>query len=137
MAPARFVVLAALPRTPNGKLDRKRLPAPEAADVAGGERASGQAPQSATERALAAIWRDVLRLPQVGRDDNFFELGGDSLVAVQVLARVREQLEVSLSLQQIFAAPTIERLAAIVEAALWARRGPPPVIEGEREEGEL
>ncbi|MBI1853014.1 MAG: amino acid adenylation domain-containing protein [Planctomycetes bacterium] len=88
MLPASFVFLDALPRTPNGKLDRRALPAPATARPAL-ERAF-EPPRSAAENALAAIWTKVLRIDRVGIHDNFFELGGDSILAVQIVAAARK-----------------------------------------------
>ena len=78
MVPAAFVQLAAFPLTPNGKLDRNALPAPDAAAVPA---RTYEAPQGEIEETLAAIWAEVLRLDRVGRQDNFFALGGHSLLA--------------------------------------------------------
>ena len=88
MVPAAYVRLTVMPLTPNGKLDRKALPAPEvdAYAVHGYE-----APQGEIETALAAIWGDVLKLDRVGRHDNFFELGGHSLLAVTLIERMRRK----------------------------------------------
>jgi natural product biosynthesis luciferase-like monooxygenase protein len=111
MVPSSFVVLPALPQTPNGKIDRKALPAPESgpapAPVAG-----FVAPAGDLQESIAAIWRDVLKLPQVGTRDNFFDLGGHSLLAVQAHRRLREALGRDLSITDIFRFPTIESLSA-------------------------
>ncbi|MGW5054170.1 non-ribosomal peptide synthetase/MFS transporter [Actinokineospora sp. NPDC004072] len=85
MVPTAIVDLDALPLTPNGKLDRKALPAPQV--TRSGELVE---PRTDTERALAAIWTDVLAIPAVGIDDDFFDLGGHSLLATQVVARIRK-----------------------------------------------
>ncbi|HTQ81129.1 MAG TPA: amino acid adenylation domain-containing protein, partial [Thermoanaerobaculia bacterium] len=82
MVPAVFVVLDALPITPNGKVDRRALPAPEWAPTA-----AYQPPRDAVEETLAAIWSEVLKVERVGIDDNFFELGGDSILSIQVISR--------------------------------------------------
>ncbi|HMO55714.1 MAG TPA: amino acid adenylation domain-containing protein, partial [Roseiflexaceae bacterium] len=115
MIPARFIALAALPQTPNGKLDRKALPDPAMvgeADGMPGSR-SGRAPQSAVEAELARIWADVLRLRQVGIDDNFFELGGDSILSIQIIARAA-QAGLRITPRQIFQHQTIAALATTV-----------------------
>jgi acyl carrier protein len=106
--PSAYVTLAAFPLTPNGKLDRKALPAPDGSAVVSRPYA---APQGQIETALARIWQELLGLEQVGRYDNFFELGGHSLLAVQLVVRVREALGVSLPLVKIFEMPTIAALA--------------------------
>ncbi|WP_346385172.1 amino acid adenylation domain-containing protein [Nocardioides sp.] len=88
LVPSTFVVLSELPRTPNGKLDRKALPNPDVAERP--RLAEYVAPRSPQERALAGIWADLLRVERVGVHDNFFDLGGDSLLSVRVMARAHE-----------------------------------------------
>ncbi|WP_044438013.1 non-ribosomal peptide synthetase, partial [Skermanella aerolata] len=83
MVPSAFVVIDAFPLTHHGKIDRKALPAPEAATGTG----AGEAPATPAELILAAVWSDVLGVPKVGRDDNFFALGGDSILSLQVVSR--------------------------------------------------
>jgi amino acid adenylation domain-containing protein len=108
MVPAAYVTLASLPVTDNGKVDRRALPEPDA--TASATRAY-VAPQGDVECALAEIWQALLNVPAVGRDDHFFELGGHSLIAVQFIARIREQFEVDLPLKELFAQPVLWRLA--------------------------
>jgi acyl carrier protein len=108
MVPSAFVRLEAFPVTPNGKLDRKALPAP--ADDAYARRGY-EAPVGETEQALAEIWSQVLRTERVGRNDDFFELGGHSLLAVQVISRVRQVLGVDLALRAVFESPTLSQLS--------------------------
>ena len=105
MLPALFVVLERLPLSANGKLDRGALPAPDAGRLEGGR--TYRAPETATERALAEIWGELLGHDAVGVDDDFFELGGHSLLATQVVSRVRERLSRELPLRSIFESPTI------------------------------
>jgi amino acid adenylation domain-containing protein len=114
MVPSAFVWLETLPRTPAGKVDRSALPAPTGGPAA---RPAFVAPRSDDERALAAIWCDVLGVDQVGVHDDFFELGGQSLLATQVAAGIREELEVDLPLNLIFRAPTLAELAPLVAVA--------------------
>lgn len=90
MLPSAFVMLERLPRTPNGKVDRRALPAPEPARVR--EDASFRAPSSPTEQVVAEIWRELLELERVSVYDNFFDLGGHSLLAVEALARLERRL---------------------------------------------
>ena len=116
MIPAAFVMLDKFPLTPNGKVDRRALPAPDSRRTDEGK--PFKAPRTTTEEVLADIWRDVLGLEQVGIEDNFFESGGHSLKATQVLSRVREAFQVELPLRQFFAAPVILDQAAAIEAAL-------------------
>ncbi|HYH80383.1 MAG TPA: non-ribosomal peptide synthetase, partial [Longimicrobium sp.] len=121
MVPAAFVFLEALPLSPNGKLDRKALPAPEGEAYAAREY---EAPADETEQALAEIWAEVLRVDRVGRRDNFFELGGHSLRAVQVISRVRQVLNVKVALAELFTRPVLEDFAQEVMDAQLARVDP-------------
>ncbi len=108
MVPPQIVVLDRLPVTPNGKLDRAALPAPEALarEVV--------PPRDAVEETLAGIWRRLLGVEVVSIDDNFFELGGHSLLATRVLAALREELGVELPVREVFDRPTIAGLALAV-----------------------
>jgi len=115
MLPGAVVVLEQLPRTPNGKVDRRALPAPEHSGAEAGVEYT--APRTAVEQALAEIWAEVLRIERVGIHANFFELGGHSLMATQVISRVRRTLRVELSVRSIFEGPTVAELAERVEAA--------------------
>ncbi len=116
MVPSHFVLLPALPQTPNGKIDRHALPAPDLAPVAAAS-AAFVAPDSELQEQIAGIWRDVLKLPQVGIRDNFFDIGGHSLLAVQAHRRLRETLQRNLSITDIFRFPTIATLAAYLDQA--------------------
>ena len=123
MIPPDFVLLKELPLTPNGKLDRKALPAPER------ERSRSEKPitepRTVQQEQVLAIWQQVLGLENIGIRDNFFELGGHSLLATQVISRMRELFQVELPLAGLFAAPTIESLAASLESGTWASSGRP------------
>jgi acyl carrier protein len=110
--PAAFVFLDALPLTRNGKVDRRALPAPSVA--AQGRAAAPAAPRSEVERAIAAVWAEVLGLPEVGVEDNFFDLGGHSLLLVQVLSRLRKAFDAELAMVDLFRHPTVSGLAAHV-----------------------
>ena len=114
MLPRQFIVLESLPLTSNGKVDRKALPVPESAGAVLGPRRS---PQSQAEKWLAAVWRDVLGIEDVGIDDSFFSLGGNSLLAIRIASRLRQERGISLSLRQLFEYQTIADLAPLCETA--------------------
>ncbi|MGD2146471.1 MAG: amino acid adenylation domain-containing protein [Anaerolineae bacterium] len=138
MVPSHFVELDRIPLTPNGKVDRRALPAPEPKrpDLGVGY----VAPRSSVEERLAQIWKDVLGLERVGVNDNFFELGGHSLLATRVMSRVRETMNAELPLRTLFATPTIAGLARSMDTIRWARQPREPRgddLEVPREEGVL
>jgi len=113
MIPAVFQSVEAVPRTPNGKLDRGAL---HALPVAAGDSAAEHvAPRSTAERRVAEIWEEVLGIPRVGATDHFFESGGHSLTAIRVLARIRTQFGVDVPLRQFFERPTVSALAEILD----------------------
>ncbi|MTJ09880.1 non-ribosomal peptide synthetase [Anabaena sp. UHCC 0204] len=112
MIPSAFVFLEFLPLTPNGKVNRRALPAPENTQL---ETDNFVFPRYPVEEVLAAIWTQVLGVYQVGIYDNFFELGGHSLLATQVISRIRKILSVDISLQHLFAFPTIAELAKEIQ----------------------
>ncbi|HEX2188742.1 MAG TPA: non-ribosomal peptide synthetase, partial [Longimicrobiaceae bacterium] len=114
MVPSLFVGLDALPRTANGKLDRRALPAPEGGRA--GVEAEYVAPRDAVEEALAAVWAETLHVEQVGVHDNFFELGGHSILATQLVVAVRATLQADLPVRALFERPTVAALAEEVVA---------------------
>ncbi len=127
MVPAAVVALTAFPLTPNGKVDRKALPAPEFTE----RQVEYAAPRGAEEEILAGIWSELLKLERVGRHDDFFDLGGHSLLATQAMSRVRSVFEVDLPLRALFEAPTVAGLAVAVGAARHAAVGPmEPAVRG-------
>ncbi|HET7464986.1 MAG TPA: amino acid adenylation domain-containing protein, partial [Longimicrobium sp.] len=128
MVPALYVRLDGWPLTPNGKLDRAALPAPDAGAYAA---RAYEAPLGETEQALAEIWATVLGVERVGRRDHFFELGGHSLLAVQVISRVRQVLEAQVALGDVFTRPVLHDFARHLETA--ARAALPPIEPAPRD----
>ena len=114
MIPTLFVAMRELPLLPSGKVDRRALPAPASGE---GAPVSFARSHTETEVELAAIWRELLRVPEVGATQSFFNLGGHSLLAMQALARIRQQFEVDISIRSFFDVPTIEGLAREIEMA--------------------
>jgi amino acid adenylation domain-containing protein len=115
MIPSVFVMLEALPKTPNGKVDRRALPAPAASRPKLETVFVG--PRSSLEEMLAGIWKEVLRIDTVGIHDSFFDLGGNSLLAAQVISRLRSAVGLDVPLRHFFEAPTLQGLAvALVQA---------------------
>ena len=117
MVPQAFVLLKAMPLTPNGKVDRRALPAP---DTATRNLATGfVSPRTPLEAQLVQIWSEVLGSERIGVKDNFFELGGHSLLATQVVSRINSALGFGLSVQKIFEFPTVAGLASYLEVMDW------------------
>ena len=106
MIPGRIETLSAFPRTANGKIDKRSLPAPNAPIR------SSRTPVGNLERQIASVWQEVLGVTEVGVDDNFFDLGGRSLLLVRVQARLRKCLNREISMLELFRRPTIHSLAA-------------------------
>ncbi|NTW04381.1 MAG: hypothetical protein HGA19_24480, partial [Oscillochloris sp.] len=121
MIPASFIELSAMPLSPNGKVERKALPAPS------GERPEIDSiytpPSTPAEQTLAQIWAEVLGVAQVGIHDNFFALGGDSIMTIQVIARAGTA-GLRLTPRQLFEAPTVAGLAALAESSAADPAGP-------------
>jgi amino acid adenylation domain-containing protein len=114
MIPSAFVFLDAFPLTPNGKVDRRALPAPEGAALA--TAAEYVEPTGDLERQIASAWREVLRVDRVGKHDNFFDLGGNSLLILQVHSRVKRLFERDLPVVKMFEYPTVSSLASFMSA---------------------
>ncbi len=111
MLPSAFVRLEAFPLTPNGKIDRAALPAPEF-----GGRGDVERPQTEIEQSIGGILADLLNVSAVGRNENFFLLGGHSLLGAQLIARLRKKFGAEISLRALFEAPTVAALAAEIES---------------------
>ena len=126
MVPSTFVELEQMPVTPNGKLDRKALPAPAIEQ----SMAEADQPRTPVEEILCSIWAELLQAQSVGRQEDFFELGGHSLLATQVISRVREAFDVEVPLRAMFERPTVTGLAELVERERSAGRSAqaPPIV---------
>jgi amino acid adenylation domain-containing protein len=137
MIPATIMFLDRLPRTPNGKLDRRAIPPPSnrrpELDIPYVE------PKTLTEKQLSQIWTEILSLDQVGIHDSFFDLGGHSLAATRVVSQILRVFQVEVPLQSLFQAPTIADLAKLIETIRWTRQVQQGSIESknEREQGDL
>jgi amino acid adenylation domain-containing protein len=127
MVPAVYVRMDHMPLTANGKLDRKALPAPELDAYAA---QAYEAPHGETERMLAEVWAELLQIEQVGRRDNFFALGGHSLLAARVVTRIRQRLDVAITVGDLFAQPVLADLARRLQGA--ARAELPAIVRAQR-----
>lgn len=135
MVPAHFVVLTALPRTPNGKVDRRALPSPTVDGVITGRpRVAARTP---TEVRIAAMWADALAIESPGVDDDFFDVGGDSLKAAQIVTALRAEFCVDVAMRHLFERSTIAGLSEVVDVLAVATPGAPDSASGEREEIEI
>jgi len=129
MIPTSWVSLERFPLTANGKIDKKELPEPDADEVT----KDYIAPRNEVEYILANVWQNVLSVRQVGITDNFFEIGGHSLLAMRLISQIRKELEVELSIKELFAYPTIEQLATRLRSGT-SQMIMPPVVARARPE---
>jgi len=136
MVPSAYVLMERFPLTANGKIDRAALPAfsitgaPPARELRG--------PRTDTEKAVAAIWAELLGIENIGIDDDFFDLGGQSLVAIKVVSRLGDVFAVDLSLRHLFERPTVAGLAEIIDGLSWLSAADAPAAESrDREETTL
>ncbi|SHE68987.1 non-ribosomal peptide synthase domain TIGR01720/amino acid adenylation domain-containing protein [Seinonella peptonophila] len=121
MIPLAWVEIEQIPLTPNGKIDYKALPKPSAFHRLHSTFAE---PQSSTERRLQHLWQEILNIPAVGREDHFFWLGGHSLAAGRLVAQIRQEFHVSMSLEDCFANPILREMANWIESAETHRLRP-------------
>jgi acyl carrier protein len=133
MVPNAFVFLDALPLTSSGKVDRKRLPAPERSSL---PQTAYVAPCSATEKILAEIWADALGLERVGVEENFFDLGGHSLLLLQVFSRLRASFGPDLPFVSVMQYPTVRSLASYLNGAAAQAVLPAAVADRARKQRE-
>jgi acyl carrier protein len=131
MIPSAFVLLDEFPLTPNGKVDRKALPAPNQDRPELGN--IYQAPRTPVEEALASIWCELLNVDRVGIQDSFFELGGHSLLATQVISRMRNAFSIEVPLRQMFDAPTIAEMETFITENQVKRASAPKLARMLRE----
>lgn len=136
MLPSAFVELSRLPRTLNGKIDRKALPALELMQA---KREIGEStPRGPVEEIVAGIWCEVLKLPVISRLDNFFNLGGHSLLVTHVIMRVRETLKVEMPIRSLFEAPTVAEFSELIRKQISeGNQGELSAIGRVSREGEL
>ena len=125
MVPETIVFLDSLPLTPNGKVDRRALPVPENSQVRPARVLVP--PQTPTEKNIADLWCEVLGVDAVGRMDHFFELGGQSLLAAQIVSRIRKELRVDIPLRLIFEAPTVAQLAGRIDETVSLKNDRPDI----------
>jgi aryl carrier-like protein len=136
MLPTHFVRLDRMPLTTNGKVDRAALPEPTGDNI----QPAGEfiAPSTETEKTLAALWCDLLKVESIGRNDNFFSLGGHSLLVMRAVSRLRETFGVDVQLRNLFERPTVAGLAEVIDGMLWmAEARAPSTTDGPREEIEI
>ena len=133
MLPTYFIRLERLPLTSNGKVDRQALPALAYRNIQPAHDFVG--PRTETEKALAAIWSELLYVENIGINDDFFDLGGQSLVAIKAVSRIRDVFGVDLPLRNLFERPTVGGLAEVIDGLSWVAKTKAPISDArEREE---
>jgi len=138
MIPSSLMVIPTFPLNNNGKIDRQQLPLPEEFSLEANR--SYTPPQNQTEEILAELFGQILKLSKIGRDDDFFDLGGNSLLAMQIISRIRVRCQIEIQLKQFFGNPTVASLAEIVELNQWGSKVSPKLVGttgSNYEEGEI
>jgi acyl carrier protein len=134
MLPTYFIRLDKLPLTSNGKVDRRALPAFSYETI---QPASDfMPPRTETEKALAAIWSELLNVQHIGVDDDFFDLGGQSLVAIKAVSRIRDVFGVDVALRNLFERPTVAGLAEVIDGLSWVTQAKTPASPGSAQDRE-
>jgi acyl carrier protein len=134
MLPTYFIRLDKLPLTSNGKVDRRALPAFSHETI---QPASDfMPPRTETEKALAAIWSELLNVQHIGVDDDFFDLGGQSLVAIKAVSRIRDVFGVDVALRNLFERPTVAGLAEVIDGLSWVTQAKTPASPGSAQDRE-
>jgi acyl carrier protein len=118
MVPSAFVMLDSLPLSPNGKVDRKALPAPDNSNRM--QDAAGTAPATETQKTVAGIMASLLGIQKVNAESNFFDLGGHSLLGTQLIAHMRKAFGINVPLRKVFESPTVAQLSEVIEGILIA-----------------
>jgi amino acid adenylation domain-containing protein len=133
MIPTHYVSLERMPLTSNGKVDRSSLPEPTAENIQPAQ--EFVVPSTETEKTLAALWCDLLKVESIGRRDNFFNLGGQSLLVMRAVSRMRKLFGVDVELRNLFESPTVAELAEVIDGMRWVSDSRAPSLsEGSREE---
>jgi len=132
MIPSYYVELNKLPLTSSGKVDKKALPEPEGSINTGKEY---EAPRNETEEKLASIWQEILKTDKIGINDSFFELGGHSLKAISMVSKIHKDLNIEISLKDVFQSSTIKQLAKDIEGK--AQSGYEKIAAAEEEQNEM
>jgi len=135
MIPAGFMLLERFPLNANGKIDRQALPAHRFENLR--PLPDQAAPRSPTEKALAALWSELLKVEPIGIHDDFFDLGGQSLLAIRAVARIRDDFQVDLPLRHLFEHPTVASLAEVIDSLIYVAQAQAANAKGGREEIEL
>jgi amino acid adenylation domain-containing protein len=133
MIPTHYVCLERMPLTSNGKIDRSSLPEPTAENIQPAQKFAP--PSTETEKTLAALWCELLKVKSIGRRDNFFDLGGHSLLVVRAVSRMRKTFGVDVQLRNLLERPTLAELAEVIDGMRRvAHSNAPSSLEGAREE---
>ena len=136
MIPSAFVLMEKFPLTSNGKIDRQALPTIARENIQ--LPCDFARPNTETEKALAAIWAELLKVENIGINDDFFDLGGQSLLAIKSVSRIRDVFEVDFQLRNLFERPTLAGLAEAIDGLLWVEKSKAPTRGAvDREEIEL